>query len=1030
MQLKRLGDIAAVCIFALCAYILYRVNLHGDYWLSGWDNLHPEFDFILNLKRAFFSGWQEYQGLGVPAGHGHAAELPRELLLFTFSFMFSPEMIRKVFFTTMLFWGPLGVYVLVSKSIASKHAHAVVLGMSGGLFYMFHSAVVQILYVPYEAFGMHYGFLPWMIFSVVYYLQKPVKKWLLLVFIVHAIASAQFYIPTLFLVYCTILAFICGGYLYRAFIQKKARAVLTPLIMVITAVFAANAYWLLSFVYFTLQNLNSQVQAYLNFMYSHDIYTKNANHGGVLDALLMRGFMFDLGDFTREGRFTHLMGVWKDHVESGAVVAMGIALFIIALCGALYSFYRKIHRSFTIIFIVFFGLIAIDTPIFREFNELLRTFPLFDQVFRNPFTKFANTLLLAQSVMCVLGLMCIYDISAGMMSKKKAGQVLFIASACVLVLLFGLIWPAFQGHLFYDRMKVRIPREYFALFDYFKTVPAGRVANLPQFAANGWSTYDWGYTGSGFIWYGIENPILDRAFDVWGRDNENYYWELQQALYSKNERAVEGVFEKYRIRWIMLDEHLVGASPKALGVDMIQSVFEKSEKIVPEKKFGKISLYSFILPTEHDAFVSGYDTLPDYGPAYSFNDFDRAFDDYGPYMTRLSENGYYPFRSVFTGRHDASSGFTIEETDDSVSVIQHIPETVVPGDLVLPPIFDRALVAIDDEDQSVSATQSAQIILNGEPLILDEVEGRRQTFIPLDTGGTLEVRIPKIGGLNSFTATPLTEDGSAPRPKSCDEFNVGHAQNDLVNYSGTLRVRMTSVHTSNCLDFAAPQLSQAIGYVVRLDNTVIRGPGLYFSVINAMSRRNDIATRLVKKIREPDYLIIPPKDAYGLGYTFHIDTISLGNEKTVNDFGGLSVYPIAYDLLTGIRIVKRPPAQVKPLLVQAAHSEPNRYQTNVSLDEEREGYLVLYQAYNRGWKAYQMNNIQSINSVEAIFPFIFGREIKDHVLINNWANGWRINNQLSITNNQSTIVMIFWPQYLVYAGFFAAVLFVIKILIS
>ena len=46
-------------------------------------------------------------------------------------------------------------------------------------------------------------------------------------------------------------------------------------------------------------------------------------------------------------------------------------------------------------------------------------------------------------------------------------------------------------------------------------------------AWGGWNYYDWGYRGSGFLWYGIKQPILDRAFDVWDKSSEKYYEEIK-----------------------------------------------------------------------------------------------------------------------------------------------------------------------------------------------------------------------------------------------------------------------------------------------------------------------------------------------------------------------------------------------------------------------------------------------------------------------------------------------------------------------
>jgi hypothetical protein len=74
------------------------------------------------------------------------------------------------------------------------------------------------------------------------------------------------------------------------------------------------------------------------------------------------------------------------------------------------------------------------------------------------------------------------------------------------------------------------------------------------------------------------------------------------------------------------------------------------------------------------------------------------------------------------------------------------------------------------------------------------------------------------------------------------------------------------------------------------------------------------------------------------------------------------------------------------------------------------GSLITYdQSFNKDWKAYEVSNI-----FEKIFPIIGGKELNHHVLVDNWANGWIIDNQSLDTSH---IVFVFWPQYFEYVGF-------------
>src|SRR6266566_455847 len=76
--------------------LLFLTNYQPGTILSGWDNLHPEFDFGLNVKRSIFAVWQEYQGLGLLGGMAHSADLLRHIFLFGLSFFIPTDMLRYV----------------------------------------------------------------------------------------------------------------------------------------------------------------------------------------------------------------------------------------------------------------------------------------------------------------------------------------------------------------------------------------------------------------------------------------------------------------------------------------------------------------------------------------------------------------------------------------------------------------------------------------------------------------------------------------------------------------------------------------------------------------------------------------------------------------------------------------------------------------------------------------------------------------------------------------------------------------------
>ena len=121
---------------------------------------------------------------------------------------------------------------------------------------------------------------------------------------------------------------------------------------------------------------------------------------------------------------------------------------------------------------------------------------------------------------------------------------MFLFLAIIALLAYSL--PSFQGNFLYKRTRLTIPKDYFQLFTFLSSQDTkSRILNLPQ-GGQGWTPYNWGYSGSGFLWYGIEQPILDRAFDVWSNFNENYYWGARSQSFSHRYEDFELLLENIR----------------------------------------------------------------------------------------------------------------------------------------------------------------------------------------------------------------------------------------------------------------------------------------------------------------------------------------------------------------------------------------------------------------------------------------------------------------------------------------------------
>ncbi len=183
-----------------------------------------------------------------------------------------------------------------------------------------------------------------------------------------------------------------------------------------------------------------------------------------------------------------------------------------------------------------------------------------------------------------------------------------------------------------------------------------------------------------------------------------------------------------------------------------------------------------------------------------------------------------------------------------------------------------------------------------------------------------------------------------------------------------------------------------------------------------------------------------------MGYNINLDNVAIGREKTINEIRRITVLQIPYSFLISLKIVNPnyPNYQlstINPQLTSVSHPNPAEYLVNLELrmtndelnneNNQQLTTLILSQSYNDGWLAFSIQNseFRIQNWLNYTFPYIFGKRLTNHVLVNNWENGWIIDNKtqrqedyktdnFTILPSQSlTVYIFFWPQVLEFLGF-------------
>lgn len=1017
-------------LLGLLVVIIAVTNYLPGTILTGGDNLHPEFNPLLNIHRSIFAVWQEYQGLGLLGGMGHAADIPRQIVVLILSLLVPMENIR--YLTTFLYLsvGVFGAYFLLRKVLKPFNSSDM-FPLVGAAFYLLNLGTVQAFYVPFEVFTTHFAFLPWLFWGTINYFQNPNPKDTLLLGAILFLATPGAYVPTLFLVF-VLSTIILIPFLLAKFSLKNNLWKIGKFYLV---VFIVNVFWLLPFLYFAATSATAVLDAKINQMSSDTNFLKNKEFGNAFDVVLLRSFWFNNTDFNINKESVFLMQPWRDHLANPAVLGIGYLLFAIAAVGALWTAKERGSKpaiGFLGIFVFAFMMLATDTPPFSWINQIFRQIPFFAEAFRFPFTKFSILASLTYSIFFAFGLIYISELVKKItpIREKFLSHGLVLAAAILLAI---FTFPIFQRHLFYEKTRLKFPAEYRELFEFFKKQnPSTRIANFPQHTFWSWNFYEWGYSGSGFLWYGIEQPILDRAFDPWSRENENYYWEISHALYSKNPALFEKIFDKYQISWVLVDGNVINPpSPKDLFLDELEKMLTASDKFRLDITFGKIKVYQVKLDTPVNNFVFFAQSLPAIEPGYKWNNFDAAFSENNHYVSQIQNSRFqipnstiYPFRSLFTGKRQEDIEFNVEEKEDSFVFVKTFDKTLQDYALEIPDIDVKALTWINPYDLS------------------------RQKFLHPDIffdGKSLTVEVPKIKGYLSEQIDPAY-DSSLAVPKNCSQLENGTVQNEIVKEKENLFLRLFASNAINCsASFNMPDLPHNIGYLITVKARNKEGKSLLFWLENLNTRKADIETYLPKNPKSsfdpelrtegqiPDskfYFIQPPMEDDGVGYSLHFDNISIGNEKTVNDLGKITVNPIPYEFLTQTSLEPIVPSVLYRRLraipidlsrtenfqfeIEVKHPNPSIYQVNKlpSYQVNKSSILVLSQAYHNGWNAYIPNSRFQILNSQFLLP-LFGKKIENHVLVDNWANGWVLDK-----DRDGEIVIIFWPQYLEYLGFF------------
>ncbi|NMB69809.1 hypothetical protein GYA27_01225 [candidate division WWE3 bacterium] len=684
----------APILLGLLTFVIALRNYDPGTFLTGWDTLHPEFNFNIYWPRILDAVWQTHQGLGAVGSQAHASEIPRILIMEFLSLFLYLDQLRYGFAFFMLVAGPLGVYIflnrIILKNLSSQQAR---LGaFSGGLLYLLNLGTLQHYYVPLEMFLVHYGLLGLVMYSACKYFEDGSRRHITLFLLMSLLIIPQAHTPTLFYAYLMNFGAFFGilvlGAVVMDFINKlrfryklekpalRTSVTVQRVFILISFTFLINSFWFLPNLYFVINHSTSINQSKIHHLFSEEAFLQNKEFGRIEHVALLRNFLFNWGEHVGGGQFGELLDEWQFHLTRPYVAEIGYGIFAVILTGILISFVTRNRYAMSLlsVFVIcLFFLFNVNPPLGFVFVFLQNTFPIFKEAFRFPFTKFSILLMFTYGVYFGIFIGYVGWVVDKLLKKSSLvfTSYLYMYSIVVLSLLWYML-PALNGRLISPTMRVDIPSRYFKMFEYLgQQKEYGRVADLPIESFWGWVYHNWnpqtklGYQGAGFLWFGIKQPLLDREFDRWNLLNEQYYQEMSLAIYSEDVARLETTLEKYKIRWILLDESVLspGSPEQLMFYPQTKELMGVSNRIALEKDFGEgLKLYKytpkkdFTLTEKVDTFAYSNDSL--------FKEYtDPIYEKYGNYVNDSSKN--FPYLGITNYDESISKKFISSDKENT-----------------------------------------------------------------------------------------------------------------------------------------------------------------------------------------------------------------------------------------------------------------------------------------------------------------------------------------------------------------------------
>jgi len=520
-----------VFILLLIVLVATFLNFKPGRLIIGNDNFSPELNPQLTLTRSFANpAWRSYRVLGIPSDSEHA-DWWRAILYTALSPLVPSWVISQGYIFLTLLISVISISKLTGTLTRSRLAQFL-----AGFIYLTSLLTLWVYSFPVHLFVAAYAFTPLVLWRLFCSLKNPThlnKLFLLLTSIMLGTAALT---ATMFLVLTGLIFYL--GLAYTHSLKSQFKQLIASLLLLLLP----HLFWLPTFALYVQTNRDALQNSAINREITSTTIQSEHTINTPDNVIRFAGAWLDTKENGTE--FTY---PYHDFYRTNPLgINLGYLVPTLALIGAILAFskLRKAPFFSYLIPLPIVGLILIkgtNPPFNAPYLWLDQNIPLFHQVFRWGSSKFWPLLAIPLPLLVSF-----------IFTQIRSRTVKAFLAFTTTIALFIYSTPIWQGQLIRPDVYLTLPAEYNSLNNELSD-HKGRLATTPNTNTRYFRKHDWGFWGSVFLNYLLENPTTEKALIIGSNENEQAFTVLDHLYYSASPPAYSNALARYQIPNVLSD---------------------------------------------------------------------------------------------------------------------------------------------------------------------------------------------------------------------------------------------------------------------------------------------------------------------------------------------------------------------------------------------------------------------------------------------------------------------------------------------